>query len=57
MTRSVRHLTEIAALLTERDVDLVVLKQGIDTITPAGRFLFHVIGKMDEMLADVNIQL
>jgi DNA invertase Pin-like site-specific DNA recombinase len=29
------------------------LKQGIDTTTPAGRFLFHVIGAMDEMLADL----
>ncbi len=53
MARSVRHLTEIAALLGERGVDLVVLKQGIDTTTPAGRFLFHVIGAMDEMLADL----
>ena len=53
MARSVRHLTEIAALLAEREVDLVALKQGIDTTTPAGRFLFHVIGAMDEMLADL----
>lgn len=30
-----------------------MLKQGIDTTTPAGRFLFHVIGAMDEMLADL----
>jgi DNA invertase Pin-like site-specific DNA recombinase len=34
MTLSVRHLTEIAVLLTERD-----------HTTPAGRFLFHVIGQ------------
>ncbi len=53
MARSVRHLTEVAALLAERGVDLVVLKQGIDTTTPAGRFLFHVIGAMDEMLTDL----
>ena len=53
MARLVRHLTEVAALLAERDMDLVVLKQGIDTTTPAGRFLFHVIGAMDEMLADL----
>ena len=53
MARSVRHLTEVAALLAEREVDLVVLKQGIDTTTPAGRFLFHAIGAMDEMLADL----
>ncbi len=51
--RSVRHLAEIAALLAERGVDLIVLKQGIDTTTPAGRFLFHVIGAMDEMQADI----
>ncbi|MGA8518601.1 MAG: recombinase family protein, partial [Pseudonocardiaceae bacterium] len=53
MARSVKHLTEIAALLAERGVDLVVLEQGIDTTTPAGRYLFHVIGAMDQMLADL----
>jgi len=47
MARSVRHLTEIAALLQERGIDLVVLKQGIDTTTPAGRFTFHVLAAMD----------
>jgi DNA invertase Pin-like site-specific DNA recombinase len=43
----------IAALLEERRIDLLVLKQGIDTTTPAGRFTFHVLGAMDEMLADL----
>ena len=53
MARSVRHLTGIAALLAERGTGLVVLKQGIDTTTPAGRFTFHVLAAMDEMLADL----
>jgi len=53
MARSVRHLTGIAADLHERGIDLVVLKQGIDTTTPAGRFTFHVLAAMDEMLADL----
>jgi Resolvase, N terminal domain len=53
MARSVRHITGIAALLEERGIDLVVLKQGIDTTTPAGRFTFHVLAAMDEMLADL----
>lgn len=53
VARSVRHLTEIAALLAERGIDLVVLKQGIDTTTAAGRFTFHVLAAMDEMLADL----
>lgn len=51
--RSVRHMTELAAVLDERGIDLIVLKQGIDTTTPAGRFLFHVIAAMDEMTADL----
>jgi hypothetical protein len=34
MARSVRHLTGIAADLHERGIDLVVLKQGIDTTHP-----------------------
>ena len=53
MARSVRHLTETAALLAGRGINLVVLKQGIDTTTPAGRFTFHVLAAMDEMLADL----
>jgi len=53
MARSVRHLTGIAAFLAERGAGLVVLEQGIDTTTPAGRFTFHVLAAMDEMLADL----
>jgi DNA invertase Pin-like site-specific DNA recombinase len=53
MARSVWHLTEIAApCSTRRALTSSSSKQGIDTTTPAGRFLFHV-GAMDEMLADL----
>jgi DNA invertase Pin-like site-specific DNA recombinase len=45
MARSVRHLTGIAALLAERGIDLVVLKQGIDTATVAGRFTLPRAGR------------
>ncbi|HEV2537750.1 MAG TPA: recombinase family protein, partial [Streptosporangiaceae bacterium] len=45
--RSLDHLIELSKELQDRGVDLVVLDQGIDTTTPAGRFLFHVIGAMD----------
>jgi DNA invertase Pin-like site-specific DNA recombinase len=51
--RSVRHLTELAAVLEKRGIDLIVLKQGIDTTTVTGRFTFHMIAAMDEMLADL----
>jgi DNA invertase Pin-like site-specific DNA recombinase len=53
MARSVRNLTEIAAMLAERGIDLVVLKQQIDTRTPAGRLTFHILGAVDEFTADL----
>jgi DNA invertase Pin-like site-specific DNA recombinase len=34
--RSLKHLLELKDTLTERGVGLVVLRQGIDTTTPAG---------------------
>ncbi|WP_433722111.1 recombinase family protein [Nocardia sp. CA-129566] len=46
-------MTELAAALDERGIGLIVLEQGIDTTTPAGRFLFHVLAAMDEMTADL----
>jgi DNA invertase Pin-like site-specific DNA recombinase len=53
MARSVRNLTEVAAQLQERGIDLVVLKQHIDTRTPAGRLTFHILGAVDEFTADL----
>lgn len=35
--RSLKNLIELAELLAERGIELVVLKQGIDTTTPAER--------------------
>lgn len=53
VARSVRHLSEVAAELDERGIDLVVLAQGLDTTTPAGRLLFHMLGAIDEFTADL----
>lgn len=53
IARSVRHLGEVAAHLEARRIDLVVLAQGIDTTTPAGRLLFHMLGAIDEFTADL----
>lgn len=53
LARSVRHLTELAAELEERGVDLVVLQQGLDTRTPAGRLTFHLLAAVDEFTADL----
>jgi DNA invertase Pin-like site-specific DNA recombinase len=53
LARSVRHLTALAAELQALGVDLVVLDQSIDTGTPTGRLLFHVLGAIAEFEADL----
>ncbi|MGH3237977.1 MAG: recombinase family protein, partial [Streptosporangiaceae bacterium] len=46
--RSLKHLLALAGELRERGAGLVVLRQQIDTTTPAGRLVFHVLGAIDE---------
>jgi DNA invertase Pin-like site-specific DNA recombinase len=48
LARSVRHLTELAAEFEALGVGLVVLDQAIDTTTPVGRLVFHVLGAIAE---------
>jgi DNA invertase Pin-like site-specific DNA recombinase len=54
--RSLRHLLELAAELGERGVHLQVLKQGIDTTTPQGRLVFHVLGAIDEFQRELIVE-
>ncbi len=51
--RSVGNLVRVAADLDEHGVDLVVLDQAIDTATPAGRMLFHVLAAIAEFEHDL----
>jgi len=51
--RSVRNLIDEVAGLGERGVDLVVLHQGIDTTTPGGKLLFHVMAAVAEFERDL----
>lgn len=53
IARSVRNLTEVAADLDERGINLLVLKQHIDTRTPTGRLTFHLLAAIDEFHADL----
>jgi DNA invertase Pin-like site-specific DNA recombinase len=40
----------------DRGIDLVVLKQGIDTSTPAGRLMFHFLAAIDEFQRELIIE-
>ena len=53
LARSVRHLVNVAADLESLGIDLIVLDQGIDTSTSAGRFLFHTLGAVGELERDL----
>ena len=46
--RSLEHLITLSRGLQERDVDLVVLDQGIDTSTAVGRMFFQILGAIAE---------
>ena len=48
------HLTQIAEELKEKDVDLVVLDQNIDTSTPTGKLLFNVLASIAEFETEIR---
>jgi DNA invertase Pin-like site-specific DNA recombinase len=53
LARSTRHLVTLAAELEALGVDLVVLDQAIDTTTPSGRLLFHMLAAVAEFERDL----
>jgi DNA invertase Pin-like site-specific DNA recombinase len=54
--RSLKHMIELAESLRERGVDLVVIKQNIDTTTPQGRLVFHLLAAMDEFQRELIVE-
>jgi DNA invertase Pin-like site-specific DNA recombinase len=56
LARSVRHLTNLVAELGALGVDLVVIDQGIDTATPTGKLLFHVLAAIGEFERDLIVE-
>jgi DNA invertase Pin-like site-specific DNA recombinase len=53
LARSVAHLVDLSATLDAAGVGLVVLDQAIDTTTPAGRLLFHILGSIGQFERDL----
>ena len=53
LARSVHHLVALVREFEVLGVDLVVLDRAIDTTTPAGRLLFHVLAAISEFERDL----
>lgn len=59
MSRAMRSLKDMLALaedLRKRGIDLVVLKQNIDTTTPTGRLVFHLLASIDEFQRELIVE-
>jgi DNA invertase Pin-like site-specific DNA recombinase len=53
LARSVHHLLSVAKELEALGVGLVVTEQALDTTTPSGRLLFHVLASVAEFERDL----
>jgi DNA invertase Pin-like site-specific DNA recombinase len=54
--RSIKHLIDLAAVLNDRGVGLIVLKQAIDTTTSSGRLVFHIMAAIDEFQRELIVE-
>ena len=56
LARSTLHLCRIAETLQEKDVDLVVLDQNIDTCDATGRLLFNMLGAIGQFETEIRAE-
>lgn len=54
--RSIRNLIDVVTDLGNRGIDIVILDQGIDTTTAAGKFMFHIMASVAEFERDLIIE-
>ena len=51
--RSLNHLMELLQSLQNRDISFVSLTEQIDTTTPSGKLIFHLMGALAEFERDL----
>jgi DNA invertase Pin-like site-specific DNA recombinase len=56
MTRSLRDLLTIVELLNEKGVQLISLRENIDTTTATGRCFLHVMGAVHQMELELKAE-
>lgn len=56
LARSTLHLCQIAETLREKNVDLVVIDQNIDTSDATGRLLFNMLGAIGQFETEIRAE-
>ena len=56
LARSTLHLCQIVEELQQKGVDLQVLDQQLDTRTPTGRLLFHMLGAIAQFETELRAE-
>ena len=51
--RSLQHLIELLNKLQEQGIDFISLTEKIDTTTPGGKLIFHIMGALAEFERDL----
>ncbi len=51
--RSLKHLIETVTKLQERNIGFISLTESIDTTTPGGKLIFHIMGALAEFERDL----
>lgn len=54
--RSVRGILDTVETIKSKGVELVVLTESIDTRTPMGKFVFHILAALAQMERDLTIE-
>ncbi len=51
--RSIKELIETVQMIQQRGIELKSLKENIDTSTPTGKFMFHLLAALAEFERDI----